>query len=147
MTEPNEPSIDHAGLEVLTPDECLERLASTPIWRHAFVEEGEPVVLPVTIGMWDRSVVFTTAAGSKLSAAIMNQPVALEIDKWDAEVHHGWSVLVKGMAMVVDEGREIDSLDRLSVRSWTRPEQPKAWVRILPNEITGRRVPGTPRDL
>lgn len=137
--------IDHAGLEILTPEECQALLASTPIGRLAFVDEGEPVILPVTIGMWDRSIVFTTAAGSKLSAAIMNQPVAVEVDGWDAEQHHGWSVLVKGTAMVVDEGREIDSLDRLSVRSWTRPEQPKAWVRVLPNEITGRRVPGTPR--
>lgn len=136
----SEPMIDHAGLEILTMEECRSLLASTPIGRIAFLERGEPTILPITIGMWDQSVVFTTAPGSKLEAAIMNRPVSIEIDGWDAERHAGWSVLVKGMAITVEEGREIDSLDRLSVKSWSRPDIPKAWVRVVPNEITGRRI-------
>ncbi len=135
-----EPQLDHAGLEILNPAECRELLASTAVGRIAFIDRGDPVILPVTIGMWEGAVVFTTAPGSKLEAAIMHRPVAIEVDDWDAERHVGWSVLVKGMAMIVDDGREIDSLDRLSVKSWSRPEIPKAWVRIVANEITGRRV-------
>jgi nitroimidazol reductase NimA-like FMN-containing flavoprotein (pyridoxamine 5'-phosphate oxidase superfamily) len=136
----NEYLVDHAGLEILDPEECRSLLASTPIGRIAFVDRGEPVVLPVTFGIWDHAVVFTTAPGSKLEAAIMSRPVAFEVDAWDASHHTGWSVLVKGMATVVDDGREIDSLDRLSIRSWSRPDVPKAWVRVVAEEITGRRI-------
>ena len=85
-------------------------------------------------------MVFSTDTGSKLDAAIMNRPVALEIDDWDAETRTGWSVLVKGTAMLVDDQREIASLDRLGVAPWVRPEVPKTWVRVLANEITGRRI-------
>ncbi|MFN8052611.1 MAG: pyridoxamine 5'-phosphate oxidase family protein [Acidimicrobiales bacterium] len=147
MTEPGgEPLVDHIGLDILSPDECHDLLAATPIGRVAFVDRGEPMILPVTITVWERSVVFTTAAGSKLDAAIMNRPVAIEVDGWDADRHEGWSVLVKGIAMIVDSGREIDSLDRIAAHSWWHPEIPKAWVRVVPNEITGRRLrqPGTP---
>ena len=98
------------------------------------------MVLPITFGMWERSVVFSTDAGSKLDAAIMNRPVAVEIDAWDAEIREGWSVVVRGVAMVIDDGREIASLDRLGVAAWIHPERPKIWVRVLPNEITGRRI-------
>jgi nitroimidazol reductase NimA-like FMN-containing flavoprotein (pyridoxamine 5'-phosphate oxidase superfamily) len=132
---------DHAGLEILTPEECSELLASSPVGRLGFVDRGEPAVLPVTIGMWEGSVVFSTDAGSKLDAAIMSRPVAIEVDEWDVEARTGWSVLVKGTAMTVDDGREIASLDRLGVVPWIEPDRPKTWVRVLPNEITGRRVP------
>ena len=135
-----EPLLDRIGLEIIPTDECRALLAATPIGRIAFLDRGDPTILPITIDLWEGHVVFTTAEGSKLSAAIMQQPVAVEIDGWDATTHTGWSVLVKGMAMIVDDGREIDSLDRLSVKSWNKPETPKSWVRILANEITGRRV-------
>ena len=97
-----EPQLDHAGLEILNPAECRELLASTAVGRIAFIDRGDPVILPVTIGLWEGAVVFTTAPGSKLEAAIMNRPVAIEVDDWDAERHVGWSVLVKGMAMIVE---------------------------------------------
>ena len=133
-------SLDHAGLEVLTPEECAEHLAATPVGRLGFIDRGEPVVLPITFGMWERSVVFCTGSGSKLDAAIMGHPVVVEIDEWDAGTRQGWSVVVKGVAMTIDDGREIDSLDRLQAASWVRPGSPKTWVRVLPDEITGRRI-------
>lgn len=135
--------IDHAGLEIIDPEECLHLLDRAVIGRIAFVDSGDPVILPIRLGRWGRFVVFTTARGSKLDAAIMNRPVAVEIDGWDEVAQTGWSVLVKGTAEIVDDGREIDSLDRLSVKAWVRPDVPKAWVRVLPNEITGRRIVGS----
>jgi nitroimidazol reductase NimA-like FMN-containing flavoprotein (pyridoxamine 5'-phosphate oxidase superfamily) len=133
-------SFDHAGLEILTIEECEARLAATPVGRLGFVDHGEPMVLPITFGMWERSVVFSTDAGSKLDAAVMSRPVVIEIDEWDAATRQGWSVVVKGLALIVHEPREIDALDRLHVASWVRPGSPKTWVRVLPNEITGRQI-------
>lgn len=136
--------LDHAGLEILDSNECRSLLAATPVGRIAFVDRGEPVILPITIGTWNGAVVFSTAAGSKLEAAVTARTVAVEIDGWDETLRVGWSVLVKGTASTVDEGREIAALDRLSVTPWVRPEIPKTWVRVLPTEVTGRRIP-TPR--
>lgn len=141
---PTDDLLDHAGLAVMTPEECHERLSRAVVGRLAFVDHGEPVIMPIIVGMWGGSVVFSTARGSKLDAAVMEQPVAVEVDDWDAVGHTGWSVLVKGVARIVDDGREIDSLDRLGVRPWVRPEVPKAWIRIVPEELTGRRIVGTP---
>ena len=138
----SEPLFDHAGLEIIGPEECRRILDQATVGRIAFIDAGEPTILPITIGMWAGSIVFTTGPGSKLSAAIMNRPVAVEVDEWDGEARTGWSVLVKGTAFTVDDGREIDSLDRLSVRSWVKPDAPKAWVKILATEVTGRRISG-----
>ena len=38
---------DHAGLEILSFDRCLELLATIPVGRVGFVADGEIVVLPV----------------------------------------------------------------------------------------------------
>jgi nitroimidazol reductase NimA-like FMN-containing flavoprotein (pyridoxamine 5'-phosphate oxidase superfamily) len=140
MSRATDHTFDHAGLEILTPEECDALLAASPVGRLGFLDHGEPMVLPVTIGLWERSVVFSTDAGSKLDAAIMSRPVVIEIDEWDAETRQGWSVVVKGLALIVHEPREIAALDRLHVTSWVRPGSPKTWVRVLPNEISGRRI-------
>ena len=136
-----ENNLDHAGLEILTVDECRQLLAEAGVGRLAFVERGEPTILPVNIGMWEHKVVFSTAEGSKLDAALMRQPVAIEVDGIDAVTHSGWSVLAKGVADLVDDGREIDALDRLSVQAWVRPGVPKRWVAVRIDELTGRRIP------
>jgi nitroimidazol reductase NimA-like FMN-containing flavoprotein (pyridoxamine 5'-phosphate oxidase superfamily) len=133
-------SFDHAGLEVLTPEECAARLSAATVGRLAFVDRGEPMVLPVTIGMWQQSIVFSSDTGSKLDAAVMNRPVAIEIDEWNADTREGWSVVVRGTAMTVHDEDEVGELDRLGVTAWIRPGSPKTWVRVLPNEVTGRRI-------
>ena len=38
---------DHAGLEILSFDRCLELLATVPVGRVGFLADGEIVVLPV----------------------------------------------------------------------------------------------------
>jgi nitroimidazol reductase NimA-like FMN-containing flavoprotein (pyridoxamine 5'-phosphate oxidase superfamily) len=133
--------VDHAGLEVLDADECRDLLASATVGRLAFVEDGDPVALPVNIGWWHGDVVFSTQRGSKLEAAVSHHRVAVEVDGWDPDTGEAWSVLVRGIASKVTDGRDIDSLDRLSIRSWVRPGLPKHWVAVRPSSITGRRSP------
>ena len=92
------PIIDRHGLEILSTDDCWELISQTPIGRVAFVHDGEPVVLPVSFGVIGHQIAFRSARGAKLGAAKMNQPVAFEVDHWDAETLSGWSVLIEGMA-------------------------------------------------
>src|SRR5499425_1507937 len=55
---------DHAGLEILSFDRCLELLATVPIGRVSFLADGEIVVLPVNYLMDGTDPVFRTARGS-----------------------------------------------------------------------------------
>lgn len=130
---------DHHGLEVLSTEECHELLAARPIGRVAFVEAGEAVVLPVTYRYHQHRVVFLTGSGAKLSTAAMGGPVSFEVDDWDEEAQRGWSVLVKGTAEEVMEPDEVAELDALGHQPWLDPA-PAQWVRIIANEITGRRI-------
>ena len=54
---------DHAGLEVLPSDTCLELLAAVPVGRIGFFAGGELVILPVNHLVDGQDVVFRTAAG------------------------------------------------------------------------------------
>ncbi len=145
MIDPEPPAPEHelddVGLEILTHDECIELLASSVVGRVAFIEHGEPVILPVNIGLWNGAIVFSSAPGSKVDAALMLRTVAIEVDGWDETTHGGWSVVARGLATKVTEGREIESLDRLSVRSWIRPGVPKHWISVRISTVTGRRTP------
>ena len=109
---------DHAGLEVLPFDRCLQLLATVPVGRISFIADGEIVVLPVNHLMDGQDPVFLTARGSKLSAAEGQNVVAFEADEYDAQTKSGWSVLVNGRAYPVYEDAEIRRLNALGLHSW-----------------------------
>ena len=129
---------DHAGLEVLTPDECLQMIDDSPVGRVAFVDQGAPVILPVNHARDGMSIVFRTAAGSKLGAAMVSSAVAFEVDDYNSVEQAGWSVLVSGVADVVEDDAEIARLETLGVRPWADTEERPFWVRIRADLITGR---------
>jgi nitroimidazol reductase NimA-like FMN-containing flavoprotein (pyridoxamine 5'-phosphate oxidase superfamily) len=138
--------VDHdwSGLELLSNDDCLALLSGASVGRLGFVERGGPVILPVNFTMDGRAIVFRTGEGSKLSTAMMQRPVCLEIDEWDSFSHTGWSVLAKGTADEVLDDDEIGRLEQLPVRPWSRPDLRSHWIRIMVEELTGRRVVPVP---
>ena len=73
-------------------------------------------------------------------AAIGPRVVAFEIDGYDLEAKTGWSVLVKGIARYVLEDEEEAMLAQLDLRPWAPLTQVRRWVRISPEEITGRKI-------
>ncbi len=139
MTTPAVPT-DHAGLEVLTRAECDHLLATTPIGRVAFQSDGEIEVLPVNFVWIDGTVAFRTAAGAKLEAAARHAPVSFEIDSWDPETRTGWSVLVKGVSIEILEEDDEASLKTTGLRPWAEAVERRRWVRIRPDDITGRKI-------
>ena len=130
---------DRLGTEVLPFDACEERLEDGVIGRVAMMVAGEPVILPVNYRYVAGGVVFRTARGEKADAAMMNHPVAFEIDEWDVATHQGWSVLVKGTAYEVDADHPA-LVEAATLRPWAGGVEHDIWVRITPNEITGRYV-------
>src|SRR4029077_2538274 len=132
---------DHAGLEILPFDRCLQLLATVPVGRVSFLADGEIVVLPVNHVMDGHDPVFRTAWGSKLSAAGGQDVVAFEADAYDERTRSGWSVLVNGRAHAIYEEAEIQRLSRLGLRPWAASAKHAFWIRIRPASITGRRTP------
>lgn len=133
-------TIDHRGLRVLDLEECLVRLRGAVVGRIAFVHEGEPVVLPITIGLDGTSVVFRTSWGSKLQMAGDTGAVAVEVDEIDVERGAGWSVLVKGTAALEYDATLTARWERLGVPMWLDPTAETFWVRVSAEEISGREL-------
>ena len=132
---------DHAGLEVLPFEVCLQVLASVPVGRVGFFADGELVVLPVNHLVDGQGVVFRTARGAKLSAAGGQDLVAFEVDDYDEDSQSAWSVLMTGRAEMVYEEAEIQRLNRRGLHPWASAVERPFWIRIRPTSVSGRRTP------
>lgn len=132
---------DHTGLEVLDLEQCLSRLAQVPVGRLAFHLDGELAILPVVHTLDGVDVCFRTAGDSKLQVAIDRDVVAFEVDWFDAATHKGWSVLVQGTAMLVEDEADVRRLDSVARMPWVPShEGPSTWVRVRTQSITGREL-------
>lgn len=140
MSTETHPTLDHQGLEVLDAETCWNLVAATPIGRVAFLDEGDPTILPITHRLDGRSVVFRTASGAKLHAAILGRSVAFEVDGADPHTRQGWSVLIRGVADTVHDALELSRLEEMELEPWADVVNRSHWVRIRADEITGRRI-------
>lgn len=126
--------------ENLDVDTCLGLLSRHHFGRVAVNDAHGPVVLPVNYLIDRGSVVFRTAEGTKLDAAVAEQAVGFEVDEVDEATRSGWSVLIRG---TIEEVVDADELDRLRLQ----PLSPfvggerERFVRIWSSSITGRRIP------
>ncbi|MFD0274209.1 pyridoxamine 5'-phosphate oxidase family protein [Kitasatospora sp. NPDC127111] len=120
-------------------EQAQSRLAPGGIGRVAVSTEEGPVVLPANFRVLDGTVIYRTAAEGTLAAASGGR-VAFEADHIDEALRTGWSVLVKGIATVLDEPEAIEHLTRRgSPDPWAGGAR-DVWVRIKPSSITGRRI-------
>ncbi|HZT66594.1 MAG TPA: pyridoxamine 5'-phosphate oxidase family protein [Acidimicrobiales bacterium] len=126
------------GLEVLTTQQCLARLAGARLGRVGVTMGALPAIFPVNYVLRDGALYFRTGEGSKLTAALNSAVVAFEIDEADGIEHSGWSVLVVGRSELVDS-HELESLGPLRVAPWPGGERTHV-VRIVPQHISGRRI-------
>lgn len=133
------PPTDHTGMRVMGLDECLQRLAGSPVGRFAFMLDGEIAVLPVNHTVDGIDVCFCTEGGSKIQTAIDQDRVSFQVDAFDAASRYGWSVLVHGTATIVSDEAEVSRLRSISRRPWVRMNPATAtWIRLSTREITGR---------
>jgi nitroimidazol reductase NimA-like FMN-containing flavoprotein (pyridoxamine 5'-phosphate oxidase superfamily) len=92
-----------AGLRELPRARCLELLASTTVGRVGVSVRALPVILPVTYALVGGRVIFRTAPGLKLEAAMHRMVIAFEADRYDPLGAWGWSVLVQGVASEITD--------------------------------------------
>lgn len=125
-------------IEELDSDECWRLLARTEVGRLAVSIANHPDIFPINYIVDDESVVFRSAAGTKLAAAVLGRGIAFEIDGYDAERGEAWSVVVKGSAHEVDDMGERMQAEDLPLFPWHVGPKPN-FVRIQPEIVTGRR--------
>ena len=124
---------------VLTREECLALLGETGVGRVAFIGPSGPLIHPVNYLMEHDTIVIRTSPYTRLGERAAG-PVAFEVDDLDPELRRGWSVLVVGNSLPVDDADEAIALRRNGrVASWAGGHR-NMFVRITPREITGRRI-------
>jgi uncharacterized protein len=132
-------SIDFkTGMTILEPDQCLALLRSTTVGRLAVAIDGEPDIFPVNYIVDHGTVVFRTAEGTKLAAAVLGHAVAFEADGYDPPAGEAWSVVMKGRAVEIARLHELLEATDLPLFPWSTWPKPR-FVRIVPTTTTGRR--------
>jgi nitroimidazol reductase NimA-like FMN-containing flavoprotein (pyridoxamine 5'-phosphate oxidase superfamily) len=124
-------------VEILSPDECWALLRDSVVGRLAVTADGSPDIFPVNPVVDHGTIVFRTAAGTKL-AGTKGRDVAFEVDGYDAVTARAWSVVVKGRAHEIWEVEETIRAMRLPLFPWQSGRKPR-FVRIEPVDVTGRR--------
>jgi len=126
-------------LSHLGSDQCLKLLASCRVGRVGTSIGALPVILPVNYVVLDNGVLFRTAAGTKLDAAVRGLVVAFEADAYDPDGRAGWSVLLVGKASEVSDPVELERDEAIAMSPWPGAEGQLHYVHIKAERISGRR--------
>lgn len=128
----------HPEMTVLTESECWELMARTEVGRMAVCVGTGPEIFPVNFVTDNRTVLIRTAEGTKLAAVSVNPQVAFEADGFDSVRGDAWSVIVRGIARVLEKLNEVYAAQELPLVPWDTTPKP-IFVRIEPATISGRR--------
>lgn len=126
------------GLEILDEDECWRLVSMPGIGRVGVTVGALPAIFPVNYTVAGRTIVFRTAPGTKLRAAVEHAVVVFEVDHADPMYHDGWSVQIVGVAQPLSVDVH-DARGMPRVTPWA-PGERANYVCIRPELVTGRRI-------
>lgn len=129
-----------ADFEELDREDCLALLRDEPVGRVALTARALPVVLPVNFALMEGDIVWRSAQGTKLNDASTGFVVAFEADHYDPERKLGWSVMIQGLAHVIEDAEELAQARELPLESWALEGAADRYVRLVPNIVTGTRI-------
>jgi uncharacterized protein len=129
------------SLMALSRRECVALLSEEKIGRAVFTERALPAVVPVTFAIYNDAVVMCTSADTRLAAAASRGVLAFQADAIDPSTRGGWSVVVVGVAELVDDPVEQARI-RLVLEPWV-PGQNEVFIRLPLKVVTGRRILGS----
>jgi len=118
--------------------ECLQLLQAHRVGRIAVTHQALPIIIPVNYVVDGNTIVFRTRGDGVLGRACRSAVVAFEIDDIADDGQTGESVLVVGVADVLDDSEQIRALS-IGLES-AIADQADQFVRITPGTITGRQV-------
>ncbi|GGC84167.1 hypothetical protein GCM10011512_08730 [Tersicoccus solisilvae] len=123
-------------MEQLPEHACWEALRSAEVGRLAVVVEDHPEIFPVNFVVDHGTVVFRSAEGSKVDAALSGRALAFEAD--GVSNGQAWSVMVKGFAEWPHDVDDAVAAAALPLFPWQAGEKNR-FVRVVPTEVSGRR--------
>ncbi|WP_235854998.1 helix-turn-helix domain-containing protein [Nonomuraea aridisoli] len=138
------PAMAQPVLETLDAEESLRLIAPGGVGRVAFNGSHGPTVLPVNYKLHEGAIVFRTAYGGTIDQDLrtgmkgVELLIGFEVDRLDEAMRQGWSVLVQGPAQHVPQ-EEAERLADAHVSPWAGGER-ELYIRIVPQQITGRRI-------
>lgn len=124
----------------LSSSQSWALLREAVVGRLAVLVDGEPDIFPVNYLVDHGSLVFRTADGTKLTAAVGGR-VAFEVDSHDPASGQAWSVVIKGVATEITKLYDVVDALGLPLSAWHADAKPR-FVRIEPESISGRRYEG-----
>lgn len=128
--------MDDEKVRALGPIECRALLRRGGIGRVGVSVGALPAILPVCFAMLDLDIVFRAPPGTALSSTVANSVVAFQTDSLADASSDAWSVLVVGLAEVVDEPKQIASAHRLLCSIWPSDDCPE-FARLPSDVISG----------
>ena len=128
-------------------ERVLELLRGSVVGRLAISIASHPDIFPINYVVDHGTIVFRTAEGTKLAGSVLGPGVAFEADGLDTWAKQAWSVVVKGRATEIVAMQELFDAADLPLFPWLASPKNR-FVRILPDEVTGRRfhVVDTPEE-
>jgi|HubBroStandDraft_1064217.scaffolds.fasta_scaffold64311_2 nitroimidazol reductase NimA-like FMN-containing flavoprotein (pyridoxamine 5'-phosphate oxidase superfamily) len=126
-------------LSELEAGECAAHLAPGGLGRLVFRAAGEPVAHPVNFRVLDGDVVFRSTEGGSIGEIAPGEPVSFEVDRLDAAMSEGWSVLAHGTIRRVDDPAELQKVEALGIQPWAGGTR-HAYFRLGVTSLTGRRI-------
>lgn len=130
-----------SGLELLDEQECWTLLRRGSVGRVGVSIGALPAIFPVNYSIIDDEIVFCTAPGTKLNAALQHAIVAFEVDDFDTATRTGWSVLAVGEAAEVHDVDLLRAIFVVGHEPWAGGDRSHL-VAIRPELLSGRRIPG-----
>jgi len=118
----------------LTRRESLRRLAGVSFGRIVFTRQALPAIRPVNHIVDNGAIIVRTHLGAAVLAAT-GMVVAYEADDIDPKEHVGWSVIVTGVATLVQDRDDAMRYERL-LRPWVNGQRNQV-IRIQPELVTG----------
>lgn len=126
------------SLETISRHDAVALLSATPVGRVVFSVGALPAIVPVAFAVHDGAVVIRTSPWSRLARAAPGGVLAFEVDEVDPETRTGWSVVVTGVASVVEDAEQRAVIDEV-VETFA-PGQNDVRIRLPLTVVTGRRI-------
>lgn len=127
----------------LTEGECWELLESVSVGRVVFTHRAMPAIRPVNHLVDHRTIVIRSHMGAAIASrasAGNGSVVCYEADELDPVRHTGWSVIVTGMARLVQDPDAIARYEK-SLEPWIAGQMDHV-IAIEPRFVSGIRLVG-----
>ena len=127
-------------IHVLSFSECQALLRAGVFGRIGVSADDGPHVIPVNYSVSDAAIIVRTARDGLLARHGRGARVAFQIDHVDYTRSRGWSVMVRGTTVVVDDPAEVARIRAVwEPVPWASGER-SLLLRLPLTEVSGRRL-------